>query len=197
MGRKDAHRPKNSARWPARGCGTAWLLSRIFPSARPSPKQPFPGLYHHSVSILLGKRQLRLTFSRPDCPSEPGLIPFFLGDAVRSVMVARFLRLFSRHGRSLSPSTSGADRSLPVAFPSFRIARSSSPSPRGCGSSSSSTAVSSPARKEWDFSTMLNSPPRPCRKGNPYPLAISRAPGWQPVSSVRPCELRNDPTSCG
>jgi len=50
---------------------------------------------HHFVSILPGKRQLRLTFSRPDCPSEPGLIPFFLRDAVRSVMLARFLRLSS------------------------------------------------------------------------------------------------------
>jgi hypothetical protein len=34
--------------------------------------------------------------------------------------LARFLRLISLFGGSLSPSTSGADRSLPGVVPSFR-----------------------------------------------------------------------------
>ncbi|TRZ92313.1 hypothetical protein D4R89_01475 [bacterium] len=51
---------------------------------------------------------------------EPGLITSFQGDAVISVTLARFLRPFSRHGGSLSCSTSGIHRPLPGGFPSFR-----------------------------------------------------------------------------
>jgi hypothetical protein len=45
-------------------------------------------------------------------PGEPGLIVSFQRDAVRSVMLARFLRLSSCYGGSLSPSTSGEDSPL-------------------------------------------------------------------------------------
>jgi hypothetical protein len=48
-----------------------------------------------------------------------GLLPYFQGDVVIFSMMARFLRLFSRHGGSLSSSKSGADRSLSGALPSF------------------------------------------------------------------------------
>jgi hypothetical protein len=61
-----------------------------------------------------------LTFSRPYSPFRAAVIASFQGDAVRSVMLARFLRPFSCYGGSLSSSTSGADRSLPGAVASFR-----------------------------------------------------------------------------
>ena len=72
------------------------------------------------VSILLVERQRGLTFQDPDSPFRAAVIASSQGGAVRSMTLARFLRLFSCYGGSLSSSTSGADRSLPGAFPSFR-----------------------------------------------------------------------------
>jgi len=54
-------------------------------------------------------QQLRLTFSRLTRPSEPELFPFFQGDGVISVAMARFLKPFSRHGGSVSSSASRED----------------------------------------------------------------------------------------
>jgi len=67
--------------------------------------------------IASDERQRLLTFSRPDSPFRAAVIASFQADAVLSVILARFLRLFSCYGGSLSSSTSGADRPLPGAFP--------------------------------------------------------------------------------
>jgi len=45
---------------------------------------------------------------------------YFQGDPASSETLARFLRLFSRHGGNVSSPASGADRPLPGAVPSFR-----------------------------------------------------------------------------
>ena len=66
------------------------------------------------------KRRRLLTFSHLIFSFEPGFITSFQGDTVTSMMLARFLRLFSPHGGSLPSSTSGADRPLPGTLPSFR-----------------------------------------------------------------------------
>ena len=73
--------------------------------------------------ISSAERQHLLTFSNLILSSsKPGFLPSFPGGAVVSMTLVRFLRLLSRYGSSLSASTSGADRPLPGAFPSFRQA---------------------------------------------------------------------------
>ena len=52
------------------------------------------------------ERQLRLTFIFAILRSGAGLLPSFQGDVGIFSMMARFLRLFSRYGGSLSSSTS-------------------------------------------------------------------------------------------
>jgi hypothetical protein len=70
--------------------------------------------------IASDERQRLLTFSRPDCPFRAAVIAPIQGEAARSMTLARFLRLFSCYGGSLSSSTSGADGPLPGTLPSFR-----------------------------------------------------------------------------
>jgi len=72
-----------------------------------------------ALPIASVERQLQLTFSHLIFSFEPGLITSFQGDAIRSVTLARFLRPFSLYGGILSSQTSGTDRPLPGAFPSF------------------------------------------------------------------------------
>ena len=52
--------------------------------------------------------------------SEAGLIASFQEGTVISMMLARFLMLFSRHGGSLSSPTSEEDRPLRGTLPLFR-----------------------------------------------------------------------------
>ena len=59
------------------------------------------------------ERQHLLTLSHLIFSFEPGFIASFQGDAVISMTLTRFLRLFSCYGGSLSSSTSGADGPLP------------------------------------------------------------------------------------
>jgi hypothetical protein len=72
-----------------------------------------PGCVHTlKFPISSAERQHVLTFSHMIFSFESGLITSFQGDVVLSMTLARFLRPFSCYGRSLSPSTSGADRPL-------------------------------------------------------------------------------------
>jgi hypothetical protein len=79
-----------------------------------------PGRPFFYESILRAERQRLLTFYHLIFSFEPGLIASFQGDSISFMTLARFLRLFSCYGGSLSSQTSGADRPLPGAFPSFR-----------------------------------------------------------------------------
>jgi hypothetical protein len=60
------------------------------------------------------ERQHLLTLSHLIFSFEPGFIASFQGEAVRSVMLARFLSPFSRFGGSLSFLKSGAGRPLQI-----------------------------------------------------------------------------------
>jgi len=82
-------------------------ILRIALHQRTVPCQP--DALFTTLSILLFGRQLRLTFSSLVRPSDPEIPLPFRGDAVIAVTMARFLRPFSRHGRSLSSSASRTD----------------------------------------------------------------------------------------
>ena len=65
-------------------------------------------------------RQFRLTLYRFESAFEAGAFPVFRTGTAKAMTMARFLRPFSHHGRSLSSSASRADCLLSGVVPLFR-----------------------------------------------------------------------------